>query len=222
MRGEPVLAHSRMRAGRKQVVLEPRFDHPPADEALEADEARYANEVPGHGDGDATTGNEVGSREDEGETDEPPPETMGPLHIVDLLELIQVHVGVQHLELGRGAVLLELGFPVLLGEGWQRAGDGLPFRDAEASGGRRRPSQLVILGKDAIMSCLVSSHPNLFLRWHAYPDSVRRVKPPNTTIPKTLAALPRSQYATDLELVVSGNARFHAWPAERAAVLITA
>jgi hypothetical protein len=29
-----------------------------------------------------------------------------------------------------------------------------------------------------------------------YPDSVRRVKPPNTTMPKTLAALPSSQYAT--------------------------
>lgn len=27
----------------------------------------------------------------------------------------------------------------------------------------------------------------------SYPDSVRRVKPPKTTIPKTLAALPRSQ-----------------------------
>lgn len=35
----------------------------------------------------------------------------------------------------------------------------------------------------------------------AYPDSVRRVRPPNTTMPKTLAALPRSQYATLLELV---------------------
>jgi hypothetical protein len=34
-----------------------------------------------------------------------------------------------------------------------------------------------------------------------YPDSVKRVQPPNTTIPKTLAALPRSQYATALELV---------------------
>jgi hypothetical protein len=34
-----------------------------------------------------------------------------------------------------------------------------------------------------------------------YPDSVRRVRPPNTTIPKTLAALARSQYATAFELV---------------------
>jgi hypothetical protein len=29
-----------------------------------------------------------------------------------------------------------------------------------------------------------------------YPDSVRRVRPPKTTMPKTLAALPSSQYAT--------------------------
>ena len=32
------------------------------------------------------------------------------------------------------------------------------------------------------------------------PDSVNLVKPPNTTIPNTLAALPSSQYATDLWL----------------------
>lgn len=37
---------------------------------------------------------------------------------------------------------------------------------------------------------------------HAYPDSVRRVKPPNTTMPKTLAALPSSQYATLLDVVL--------------------
>jgi len=34
-----------------------------------------------------------------------------------------------------------------------------------------------------------------------YPDSVSRVKPPSITIPKTLAALPKSQYATALSLV---------------------
>lgn len=34
-----------------------------------------------------------------------------------------------------------------------------------------------------------------------YPDSVRRVSPPKTTIPNTLAALARSQYATAFELV---------------------
>lgn len=37
------------------------------------------------------------------------------------------------------------------------------------------------------------------------PDSVSLVRPPNTTIPKTLAALPRSQYATTLSLVFGKN-----------------
>lgn len=37
------------------------------------------------------------------------------------------------------------------------------------------------------------------------PDSVSLVRPPNTTIPKTLAALPRSQYATTLSLVFGNN-----------------
>ena len=34
-----------------------------------------------------------------------------------------------------------------------------------------------------------------------YPDSVNLVKPPQTTIPKTLTALPISQYPTTLEFV---------------------
>ena len=33
------------------------------------------------------------------------------------------------------------------------------------------------------------------------PDSVRRVRPPKTTMPKTLAELARSQYATEREEV---------------------
>ena len=35
-----------------------------------------------------------------------------------------------------------------------------------------------------------------------YPDSVSRVKPPKMTMPKTLTALPNSQYATPLSLVL--------------------
>ena len=35
----------------------------------------------------------------------------------------------------------------------------------------------------------------------AYPDSVRRVQPPKMMIPKTLAALPNSQYATTFEVL---------------------
>jgi hypothetical protein len=43
----------------------------------------------------------------------------------------------------------------------------------------------------------------------SYPDSVSLVKPPNTTIPKTLAAEPKSQYATVFE-EVSGKKAFFA------------
>lgn len=214
MSGESVLAYPRMRTGRKQIILEPGFHHPPTDEALEADEAGDANEGLGHGDGDTTTSDEVGGREDEGETDEPPPEAMCPLHEVDLLKLGQVHVGVQHLEFGRRSVLFKLGLPVLLGERRERAGHGFPFRDAEASGGEARAESAGATGTDDIAS------PTRL----AYPDSVSRVRPPNTTMPKTLAALPRSQYATDLEVVVSGNVRFgfEASPAACTAVLIVA
>ena len=42
----------------------------------------------------------------------------------------------------------------------------------------------------------------------AYPDSVSRVRPPKTTMPKTLAALPNSQYATTLSLVSGKNRLF--------------
>jgi len=38
-----------------------------------------------------------------------------------------------------------------------------------------------------------------------YPDSVSLVRPPNTTIPKTDAALPNNQYATGLEVVFGKN-----------------
>lgn len=41
--------------------------------------------------------------------------------------------------------------------------------------------------------------------YKAYPDSVNRVRPPNTTIPKTLAALPNNQYATPFEDVCGKN-----------------
>ena len=42
----------------------------------------------------------------------------------------------------------------------------------------------------------------------AYPDSVSRVRPPKTTIPNTLAALPSSQYATDFSLLLGKKLLF--------------
>lgn len=50
-----------------------------------------------------------------------------------------------------------------------------------------------------------------------YPDSVSLVSPPNITIPKTLAALARSQYATLLLLVLGKlDVRALAWTAASA------
>ena len=56
---------------------------------------------------------------------------MRPFHPVDLFELAELHVRVEQLELGRGAVLVELDLPGGGGAGWEGAGDGSPFGDAE-------------------------------------------------------------------------------------------
>ena len=52
------------------------------------------------------------------------------------------------------------------------------------------------------------------------PDSVRRVNPPKTTIPKTLAAEPSSQYATDLELVSGHDEALCVFPEGMSALLM--
>lgn len=132
MGSETVLADTGMGAGSKEVILETGLDHPPTNEALEADESRDANKSAGHTRGDAATSNEVDGREDEGHADEAAPETMGPLHEVDLLELVEVHGRVEHLELGRGAVLFKLGLPLLLGARPEGTSDGSPFGDTQA------------------------------------------------------------------------------------------
>lgn len=130
--GEPVLGDAGVGAGGEQVVLEAGLDHPPADEALEADEGGDAGEVGGDGGGDAAAGDEVGGGGDEGQADEAAPQAVRPLHVVDLLELLDVHVRVQQPELRRRAVLVELGLPVRLRERRQGARHGLPLRYAEA------------------------------------------------------------------------------------------
>lgn len=52
---------------------------------------------------------------------------MAPFHIVDFLELFECHVRVEELELGGGAVFIELGLPVGEGEGREGAGYRAPF-----------------------------------------------------------------------------------------------
>lgn len=116
---------------------------------------------------------------------------MRPLHEVDLLELAERHVRVQEGELGRGAVLGELGVPVFGGHGGAGAGDWFPFSDAQS---RTCVSDLGVSFEDELCAARGKTK-------QTNPDSVKRVSPPKTTMPKTLTALPKSQYATPLELV---------------------
>jgi hypothetical protein len=91
---------------------------------------------------------------------------------------------IQEFELRRGSIFVEFGLPVFCGQRRKRSCYGLPFCDAKTG------------------NC--QSYLHLSTNW-TYPDSVNLVRPPNTTIPKTDAALPNSQYATDFELVSGKN-----------------
>lgn len=116
---EAVLRNTGVRPGSEQIILETRLYHPPSNDALETDESRDTREIPGHFGSHSAAGDEVGGRDNEREANEATPDTVGPFHEVDLLEFFEVHVGVEKLELGRGTVLFELGFPVLKGHGGQ-------------------------------------------------------------------------------------------------------
>jgi len=50
---------------------------------------------------------------------------------------------------------------------------------------------------------MIQGNWSFFVCKDTHPDSVNLVRPPNTTIPKTLAALPMSQYATPLGFVLA-------------------
>ena len=56
-----------------------------------------------------------------------------------------------------------------------------------------------------ILSLFMVSHWDSIKLYETYPDSVNRVRPPNTTMPNTLAALPNNQYATPFEDVSGKN-----------------
>lgn len=120
-----------MVVGSEEVVFEARLDHPPADEALKADEGGDAAETEGHGLGDSAAGDEVGGGEDEGETDEAAPDTVYPFHPVNGFKFFDTHTGVELLEFGRLSVLVEFGLPVKVIHWRERAGDRFPFCDTE-------------------------------------------------------------------------------------------
>jgi hypothetical protein len=129
---EPILADTRVAAGIEQVVLEPAFHHPPANDALEANHTADAGELEGHGRCDAATGDEVGGRQEEGDADDAPPQTMRPLHKVDLLELGQRHARVELGKFRRRAVLVELALPGFWAARPQGARDRAPFGDTQS------------------------------------------------------------------------------------------
>jgi len=107
---------------------------------------------------------------------------MGVFHPEYTFELRQVHIWIELLEFWRGSIFFKLGAPVFGVSRRQSTSYRAPFRDAKAT---------LLLERREVRK---------LYEW-TYPDSVSRVKPPSMTIPKTLAALPKSQYATVLSLV---------------------
>lgn len=112
MSSQSVLGNTRMRARSKEIVLETRFDHPPANEALDANQTGNAEQVECHLGRDFAASNKIQRRENEGEANEATPQSVRPFHVVDLFEFFQGHVRVQDLEFRRGTVLFKLGFPI--------------------------------------------------------------------------------------------------------------
>lgn len=133
--GEAVLRDTGVGARREEVIFQTRLDHPPADEALDADYGGDTGEACGERARDAATSDKVDGGEDEGEADHAAPEAVRPLHEVYVFELVKCHGGVEQLEFGGGAVLVELGVPVCGREGRERASYWAPFCNTQS--GRR-------------------------------------------------------------------------------------
>ena len=111
---EAVLRDARLVAGLEQLVLQARLDHPPTNDTLHSNETADSTEAPGHGLANLSARDKVDGREQEGDSDDSAPQTVSPFHPVDLLEVFQVHVRVQHLELGAELVASVFIFPMLL------------------------------------------------------------------------------------------------------------
>lgn len=114
---EAVLGDARLVAGLEELVLQARLDHPPADHTLHSNERADAAETPGHGLANLPSRDKVDGRQQESDADDSAPQTVSPFHPVDLLEVFQVHVRVQHLELGAELVASVFIFPMLLVHG---------------------------------------------------------------------------------------------------------
>jgi len=106
---------------------------------------------------------------------------MGPFHIIYRFKFGEGYIWIEQLEFWRRPVFIEFGLPFVLIRGWQAPCDWFPFCDTQP----------------VSLQWIEATCDTLF----SYPDSVSLVRPPKTTIPKTLAALPKSQYPTDFVLV---------------------
>lgn len=117
--------------GFHELVVETGLDHPPSNGSLETEEHGNDTESASNVGRDSLSGDKVDGGKNKGESDESTPQTVGPFHPENELELGQRDVGVEQLELGRALVLVELLDPVGLAHGGQRSGDGLPLRDGQ-------------------------------------------------------------------------------------------
>lgn len=130
VRGETVLRYAWVGTRfLKKIVLDAGFDHPPTDKALKSDECGDTGDSGGHAGGDSTAGDKVKAGKNEGEANDTSPEPVRPLHVVDRLIAIEIHVWVQDAVFGRVAVFREIFFPGLGGQWREGACYGLPFCD---------------------------------------------------------------------------------------------
>ena len=72
-----------MGSGSEEIVFETRFDHPPAQEALEANKPSDTKQTERHGLRYVTASDKIKGGKDEGEAYGSAPESVNPLHPVD-------------------------------------------------------------------------------------------------------------------------------------------
>ena len=84
-----------MATGGEEFGLEAGLNHPPSQEALEADQTCDTCDLDGHSSRDFSSCNEVYCWEDEGEAYNAAPDSMCPLHVIYLLELLQCDLWIQ-------------------------------------------------------------------------------------------------------------------------------
>lgn len=88
MSSQSVLGDTRVGARSEKIVLETRFDHPPANEALDADQTGDTEQVECHLGRDFAASDKIQRGENEREANEATPQSVRPFHEVDLFEFV--------------------------------------------------------------------------------------------------------------------------------------